>query len=49
MLARWRDIDGTIVAPSRFIEIVERTGVSEVHFSVRDAEKVRRVRFKFLE
>ena len=26
MLARWRDIDGTIVAPKRFIDIVERTG-----------------------
>ena len=29
VLARWRDIDGTIVAPSRFIEIVERTGRTE--------------------
>ena len=26
VLARWRDIDGTIVAPKRFIDIVERTG-----------------------
>jgi sensor c-di-GMP phosphodiesterase-like protein len=26
VLARWRDVDGTIVAPDRFIEIVERTG-----------------------
>lgn len=26
VLARWRDIDGTIVAPDRFINIVERTG-----------------------
>lgn len=26
VLARWRDIDGTIAAPNRFIEIVERTG-----------------------
>ena len=26
VLARWRDIDGTIVAPNRFIDIVERTG-----------------------
>ena len=29
VLARWRDIDGSIVAPSRFIEIVERTGRTE--------------------
>ena len=29
VLARWRDIDGTIVAPSRFIDIVERTGRTE--------------------
>jgi sensor c-di-GMP phosphodiesterase-like protein len=26
VLARWRDIDGTIVAPNRFIDIVERKG-----------------------
>ena len=26
VLARWRDVDGTIVAPNRFIEIVARTG-----------------------
>ena len=26
VLARWRDVDGTIVAPDRFIEIVARTG-----------------------
>ena len=26
VLARWRDIDSKIVAPNRFIDIVERTG-----------------------
>jgi sensor c-di-GMP phosphodiesterase-like protein len=26
VLAQWRDVDGTIVAPNRFIEIVARTG-----------------------
>lgn len=28
VLARWRDIDGTIVAPNRFINIVERSGLT---------------------
>jgi sensor c-di-GMP phosphodiesterase-like protein len=26
VLARWRDVDGTVVAPDRFIDIVARTG-----------------------
>lgn len=29
VLARWRDIDGEIVQPGRFIDIVERRGLSE--------------------
>jgi len=29
VLARWRDVDGTIVPPDRFIELVARTGRTE--------------------
>jgi EAL domain-containing protein (putative c-di-GMP-specific phosphodiesterase class I) len=32
VLARWRDVDGSVVMPNRFIDIVERNGLA-LHFT----------------